>query len=301
MQAAKLVFYFDDPLEFLNSYLQEKRKTQTRFSLRAWARQLGYENPSLLFQVLKGERKLKMDLALRIATNLNLTGKSLRYFELLVLHRASQSPTERYVFETMLATLRPAKLREVNKISLDLYTATSDWYHWAIYAMTSLDDFSAEPAWIQKRLGADTDRKTIKLALERLIRLGFLAEQGDGTYRAVAMNDVAVLRERALPAEALKQYHTQMIDKAKLAVEVQAGEERAMKATTLVLSEADVERAQEILAEAHRKVRRLARSSSGSEVYQLNSQLFRLTNQKRKAAVADETASELESPAPVLE
>jgi hypothetical protein len=68
MHSSHAVFHFEDPIAFLNAQLREKQKRDPKFSLRAWSRLMGYENPSLVFHVLKGERRLKMDLALKMAS-----------------------------------------------------------------------------------------------------------------------------------------------------------------------------------------------------------------------------------------
>lgn len=155
MQTGQMIFFYEDPIVFLNSHFREKQKRNPKFSLRAWARQMGYQNPSLLFQVLKGERRLKMDLALKLAANLQLKGKALRYFELIVLARTCQSDTERRVFESMLAKLRPKKFPPLNNLSLDIFAAAADWYHWVILGATELKDFNPDPAWLQERLEGD--------------------------------------------------------------------------------------------------------------------------------------------------
>jgi len=283
MNAAKRVFYFDDPIEYLNAQFQERQKANPRFSLRAWARQMGYQNPSLLFQVLRGERRLKMDLALKIAGTLQLKGKALRYFEIMVLKRACQSEAERRVFDNMLTKLRPKKLRAINNFSLDVFSADSEWYHWAILTMTELDDFQAEPAWIQKRLGADVDKKTIKRAFERLLRLGLLIKQDDGTYKK-ADTDNPMLMPNNIPIEAVRQYHSQMIEKAKAAIEQQSMKERRLRGTTVAFRESDLPLVEHIIAEAHRQIMELSASSVGEDVYQLNSQFFRLTSKKKDPA-----------------
>lgn len=279
MQASELIYHYEDPIEFLNAQLRERQKRNPRFSLRAWATQLGYRNPSLLFQVLRRERRLKMELALKIAHNLQLTGKALRYFELAVLSCGSQNQTEKKVLESSMAKLRPKSVQPLRGLSLELFSAVSEWYHWAILSLTELRDFKPDAAWIQDKLGPDLDKKTIQRAVDRLTTLGLLVLQPDGRY--VRMDhESSILMENSIPSAAIRQYHTQMVDKSRAAIEGQTVEERTLRATTMTFDKKDLPMVEEILADAHRQIAEFAAQREGDELYQLNSQFFRLTQKK---------------------
>lgn len=284
MQNEQLIFNFEDPIAFLNTHFQERQKKNPKFSLRAWARQMGYQNPSLLFQVLRGERRLKMDLAQKIAANLQLKGKALRYFELIVLNRSCQTETEKRMFESMLAKLRPKDFRPVTNLTLEMFTAASEWYHWAIMSMTELADFQPDVAWIQERLDADLDKRTIKAAVDRLFRLGLLVETPEGKWAIATEEDNPLFLTNEIPSEAIRRYHAQVIERARAAVDTQTVEERQLRASTLSFRKQDLPRVAEILAEAHRQVLELAAKPDGEEVYQFNSQFFRLTRKKVERA-----------------
>jgi uncharacterized protein (TIGR02147 family) len=279
-----MIFYYEDPIAFLNSHFRERQKRNPKFSLRAWARQMGYQNPSLLFQVLKGERRLKMDLALKLAANLQLKGKALRYFELIVLARTCQTDTERRVFESMLAKLRPKKFQTLNVLTLDMFTAAAEWYHWAILAMTELADFNPDPAWIQERLDGELDKRTIKAAWDRLLRVGLMVQREDGRYELATDEDNPIFMQNEIPSEAIRQFHLQMIEKAKLAVTQQTIEERILRSTTISFKRENLPQVHEIINEAHKQLLELASKPDGEEVYQLNSQFFRLTKKKVERA-----------------
>jgi len=270
------VFAFEDPIDYLNYEFRERQKRNSRFSLRAWARQVGYANPSLLSDVLKKERRLKIELAEKLATNLKLKGKARRYFEISVLYRTSQSDTERAVYGKMLKGLKPAHLAETNEFSLDIFSLAADWYHWAILVATELKDFQSDQAYLQQRLGLD--RKTVRAALERLLRLGLLTRDEKGNY-ASASQQPAFMRN-SLPAESVRVYHETLIEKARSAVREQSPNERYLRGTTLSLKKADYEKACEIVRNAHRELLALGAKGDGDELYQLNCQLFRLSRKQ---------------------
>jgi uncharacterized protein (TIGR02147 family) len=278
MQTGQMIFYFEDPIAFLNSQLRERQKRNPKFSLRAWARQLGYENPSLLFQVLKGERRLKMDLAIKIAANLKLKGKALRYFELIVLNSTCTTENERRVFEQMMAKIRPKSVQTLDDLSVEIFSAISDWYHSAIPVLTTLVDFEPNINWIQERLGGEIDKKTVKAAIDRLVKLGLLVQHEDGGLARAGDNPRFVHTD--VPSEAIRQHHKQMIEKAFTAVDRQTRDERHNMGATLSLKIADLPQAIEIISDAHRQIMALAAVNDGEEVYQFNTQLFRLSKKK---------------------
>ena len=277
MQSTQMIFYFEDPIAFLNSHFREKQKKNPKFSLRAWARQMGYQNPSLLFQVLRGERRLKMDLAMKLATNMQLKGKALRYFELIVLNRTCQTEAEKRVYEAMLTKMRPKKFQELHHLSAEMFLAASDWYHWAILAMVVLPDFEPDVEWMHRRLEGDVDKRTLKAAWERLLRLRLVSQGPDGKYRRGDHENNILFIASQVPSAAIRQYHSQMIEKARAAVETQTVEERLLWGATMPIRKENLPKVAEILAEAHKQVMELEAPENGEEVYQLNSQFFRLT------------------------
>lgn len=225
-----------------------------------------------------------MDLALRIAANLKLKGKELRYFELIVMHQASRNSEEKKIYEGLLLKSRPSRYQTFNALNLDIFAAIADWYHWAILSLTKVPDFQADPDWLRERLGPDVDKKTIREALDRLLKLGILVRHPDGRYEQQDLEGSPYLVDNQIPSAAIRQYHSQMIAKAQEAVEKQSMSERQLRGTTLAFRKEDMPLVAEIIAEAHRQVSALAARSGADEVYQFNTQFFRLTKKKPERA-----------------
>jgi uncharacterized protein (TIGR02147 family) len=221
-----------------------------------------------------------MGLAQKIAHSLDLKGRALSYFEMIVINGSSKSEVERRVFEEMLNKLRPKKFRKTTDVSMEVFTATADWYHWAIYALVDLPDFQNDVNWIQQRLGNEIDKKTIRSAIERMLRLGLLIQSDEGRLTNVDPDGTPLELDLGVPSSAVRQYHAQMIERAKASIEQQSMEERQLSATTLAFNPASLSKVAEIIAEAHRQIAGLADQAPAEEVYQFNTQFFRLTNRK---------------------
>ena len=221
-----------------------------------------------------------MDLAQKLALSLKLKGRALSYFEMIVINGTSQSEVERRVFEEMLNKLRPKKFQKSTDLSLEVFSAVADWYHWAIYALVELPDFNSDVGWIQERLDNEVDKKTIRSAIERMVRLGMLRQTEDGKLLSLEPGGMLFSVDLKIPSSAIRQYHTQMIEKAKASVEQQTVDERHLAATTVSFNKTNLPKVAEIITEAHRKILELANDLPADEVYQFNSQFFRLTSRK---------------------
>jgi uncharacterized protein (TIGR02147 family) len=273
------VFAFEDPVEYLHHELRERQKRDTRFSLRSWSRQLGYENPSYLSHVLNRKRRLKPELAALLAENLALRGRSRKYFDLIVLGQsAPRTEKESATLRGLVKAVRPRRYAKVNQLSLETFSLVSDWYHWAILEMTGLGgDLTVDSA--HRRLGGRVDRKTVRSAIERLLRAKLLRRDETGRLRR-ATPDVNETHA-PVPPEAVIAYHRQMGLLAVEAVSNQPRSERDFYGTTLSFRRENFRRAQQILEEAHKKVLTLVEHERGEEIYQLNTQFFRLSGPRR--------------------
>ncbi|MGZ3650785.1 MAG: TIGR02147 family protein [Bdellovibrionota bacterium] len=280
MEHLDRVYAFDDPVEYLNFELRERQKRNPRFSLREWSRQVGYKNPSYLSHVLARKRRLKPEFAGKLAGDLALQGKPLKYFELLVLKQHGRSEPERETYGRLLAAARPRRFEKVNLLSLETFSLVSDWYHWAILEMVELKDADLSPRAVHRRLREKVPIRTVRAAIERLLRAGLLARDGEGGYRRGVSG---VNKTHApLPVAAVNAYHRQMGTLAVEAITSQPLGDRDFYGTTLAFRKENYQKARDIAQEAHRRLLQLAENGTGEEIYQFNTQLFRLTASGRK-------------------
>lgn len=276
------VFSFDDPVDFLNFELRERKKRNSSYSLRAWSRQVGYKNPSYLSHVLSRKRRLKPDFAGKLATDLSLKGRSLKYFELLVMNENARTEGEQETYKRLLTAARPKRLAPAHQVTLETFSLVADWYHWAILEMTDLESFDSDPRAIQAQLSGKVDLTTVKQAIERLLRSGLLVRDEAGRLKRASKESNETDTRAPTPPEAVAAYHRQMISLGLKSVGEQAVEERTLYGSTLSFRAENMEKVQEILKEAHRQVLRYAEHGKGEEVYQLNTQFFRLAGKPKK-------------------
>lgn len=267
------VYRFHDSIDYLLFELEKKKTRNPKFSLRAWSNQLEYKNPAFLSQILSRKRKLKLDLAKRISKNLEHATSEAKYFETLVLMENVKTIEERSLVQDLLISLRTSSKAPSVPVSLDVFKFVSDWYHMAILEILNLKKFDGSQEFIERTLEKDLSQSQVNLAIERLTRLELIYKKKGKFYRS---KDSALLLDVYIPSEAIRSFHTQMIQKALHSVENQNIEQRDLRASTLCFGEGEYVKAKELIAELHGKLTQLSRDHDGETIYQMNTQIFEL-------------------------
>lgn len=267
------VYEYADPREFLAAALAEKQRRHPGFSIRAWARQCGLRAPSLLSAILRGERTLRPNVGAQLARTLELTDEEAKYFNLIVLIGSARTTAEKEAYLRLLKALRP----ETTFLDLDVerFRLVADWYHFAVLEMIDLKDFRTDPEYLSRRLGGKVSAFLISGALERLERMGLITRERKNWRKGTMQGNRKV--GDALPSQAIRQHHLQMIEKAKAAITDLPMETRDIRGTTIAIRREDYAKATEILRECHQRLQKLA-ADDADEVYRLNTQLFPLTH-----------------------
>lgn len=257
---------------YLRSVLASRVTGNPRYSLRAMARSFGMA-PSLLSEVIgRGTKNLSLERADGVADKLGLIGAEKEYFLLLLQYETAKSPVRRRETLERMRALNPE--RNVADLSLDRFTAISEWYHVPILAMTDLHRADLSPPAIARKLGISP--LEARAAMERLERLELVEKAADGRYRR---RHASSLFESASAHEGLRRFHEQMLGRAGAALRTQSPSEKLVGTETFALDP-------EQLPEARRRTRRFLdemvrlfdQGKKRSEVYHLGVQLFRITD-----------------------
>jgi uncharacterized protein (TIGR02147 family) len=157
---------------------------------------------------------------------LDLTETETHYFCLLVQLSHEKDPEFREELQRRLKALNPN--RHSHDLTVDLFKAISDWYHYAILELTYFPNFKPDPGYISKKLGIS--KLEAEVAIERLKRLELIEQDPHGRYKK---SHGYFLAESKLPNNALKLFHKQILEKAIESIHSQPPKER-MSATDVV-------------------------------------------------------------------
>jgi uncharacterized protein (TIGR02147 family) len=270
-----MIFEHTNYRSFLKTIISDKKKKNPSYSMNALALQVGL-GQSALSQVLAGKKNLSMESANRIANKLALTEVESEYFKVIIQIEVTKDFELKKSLLARAQSLNP--IQEVRELSVDFFSTIADWYHLAIKNMIGLEGFTFTSAAIAKRLGIS--KLDAEVAIERLIRLEMieLDPKNPNNYRVV--KNYTITRS-AIPNDALRKFHRQMLEKAIDSLTTQSPQEKIVGSETFAFSPELLPAANVILEDCFRKMTDLAKKSKNqTEVYHLGLQFFNLTKNK---------------------
>lgn len=267
------LFTYLDHRAWLGDWFAWKQSTNARYSHRAFARAAGLSNPSLLHLVVKGERNITPRTLPGFVRALKLAGDQARHFELLVSLDRARSPDERNaIFDRIRAT---RGFRAANELQAASFDYLSDWTLPAIRELAGAPHFRHDPTWIAEQLQPRVTEARARRSLELLERLGMVIPDAEG---GATQQDVAIVTAHEVWGLAVFNYHRQMLDRAREALETVDAAERHYGAVTVRVPATRIEALKEEVAAFQERVLALCdEDEDGDVVMQLNLQLFPLT------------------------
>lgn len=239
---------------WLHEELSARKQNNPSYSLRAFSRSLGLSSATLS-QIMTGSRPMSLKMASRIAESCGL------------------SPDER---KTFLAGLLPsaalhAKQKQLSAyevLDVDAFHVISDWFHYAILGLCHFKENRASALWISKKLGITQPQA--RAAFERLRRLGLLrleAKQFRQTTRPL-------VTPPGISSGAVRSFHSQMLDKARVALESLPPSKRYFSNLTLAADPRAMSEVSQMIDEFVAAVNEKASKQQKKQVFSLAIQWF---------------------------
>lgn len=256
--------------DLLDREFQLRQSRNRSYSKRAFARDLGISS-GRLSEVMLGRDGLTLKTALKISEKLGFSNFETDTFCDLVLKECARSESSRKKAEMRL------KYSQEKDSLLDLasFAIISDWHHFAILELTLADNAPQSVEKIAERLSLSLEKT--ELAIKRLIQLKLLKRKRNG-FEAVENN---TLTGTGIPSRAVRQFHYQILEKAKASIEAQNVEKRDLTAEMLLIDKDKLPEAKKALAEFRKSFcRKMGQvCTEKNELYMLSTQLFSLEAQ----------------------
>ncbi len=257
----------------LNAKLIERIERNPKYSLRAFARQLGIES-SALSQILSGRRSLSEKLASELFDQLDLSpSEQEEFLDSLAEAKVAQgfkriAPETKKRLARLRSEVRSPKSRE---LSMELFRVIADWYHYAILELTNIPSFENRPEWIATRLGISVPEAIG--AIERLKELELLQEV-DGRLKKT--NTYVDTSNRNITGPALKRRQRQITEKSLHSLETDSITIRNHSARTVAIDPSKIFEAKERIEKFMIELTDFLGSTNPKNVYELSVQLFPL-------------------------
>ncbi len=237
--------------ELILSELNERKRSNPSYSLRAFARDLEL-SPGFLSSLINGQKKPTLKSAKELIKKLALSQRDAKLFI------ASISGIE----------YKPSETEQRQLISDDEFKLISEWYHLAILSLTKVKGAKSTPDWFAKRLGINVS--LVKEGLQRLERLNFLVNE-NGRWKQIGRG---IRTSTDVPSEAIRHYHRQNLDMAKMKLNITPVDRRDFSSITFAGDSDKLKIAKELIRELRAKISDLMETKNATEVYTLAVQLF---------------------------
>jgi uncharacterized protein (TIGR02147 family) len=263
----------NDYRSYLKAVFKGRSQTNPRYSLRAFARDLGI-SAGRLSLVLNNKQGLSVGRAKDIAEKLSLSGKALEAFCLLVEQADSRSKIQRNEAQKKLDNV---DLFQYKVLPDDAFRMVSDWYHYALHRLLQMKITPSDTRYLAKRLGISEEE--VSAAIERMKRLGLLNDV-KGRLKAVVTR---LTTTNNVPSIAIRRYTKQLINKALVAIDKQGVEERDISTITLAINDKNIDQFRDLIKKFRRSMDQAATAESmlsaspPNELYCLSIQFFRLS------------------------
>lgn len=258
--------------EYLKEAL-EKKEGILFPSVRSFAIRAGI-SVSHLSRVLSGKKDLSEEMALKVASELQMTELEKTHFLDLVSLEKADVHTRQLLTQRIRS--RDATVRR--KIDPEVFKVISDWHYFPIVELTRTKGFRADPQWIARKLGISSTEAQV--ALQRLQAVGILSVNQDGRIFVAGQLDVETSDDIAL--EAIQKHHEQMSQKAIAALGHEDVKEREFQSMQIAFRDEDMHKAKLLIREFVDKFESEFKPLPGENVYQMNVQFFNLTSNSKK-------------------
>jgi uncharacterized protein (TIGR02147 family) len=265
------VFRYRDYREFLAAFYAQGKASG--LSYRGFARNAGLGAPNYLKLVIEGKRNLSEEMAGRFARACRLNEESTEYFKLLVAFSHATEDGERNALHERLG--RFARFRSAQPLELAQKDYHSSWYIPALRELVTCPGFVEDPAWIAAQLEPNISEREAAHALDVLQRLGLLERDESGKLVQATR---AVTTGQQASGLHIRNYHSELMQRAVHAMHHLSAEERYISALTLSASAATFDEVRRrVLAFRQELIALCDADPAPARVLQLNLQLFPLS------------------------
>lgn len=266
------LIHYSDYRQYLADYHRWRKQDDARFSLRRFAKEIGFSSHTLLRYILEGQRNLSKRTLVKVSLALGLSGPRADFFENLVFFNQAGSLQEKdHFYQKLLAA---DKTRGMMKMEARQFEALKTWYHIAIRELLNLGAFKPNPEWIARTLLPSIETREARDSLKLLLESGLIRRTANG-YCAV--NDAIRTDDETMPLF-VRNYHLEMLELAKRSLDSVPPEQRDISSVCMTIREADFPKLKKQIQLMRKELRVFAAEGKQAErVVQVNIQLFPLS------------------------
>lgn len=272
------VYDYTDYQSFLSSYFEQRKETDSNWSLSIWASELGLSSRSTLAMILNGQRHPGPSLIRTFIKFFKLSKNEAEYFQYLVLmQKNAKDPGAKANLMEAAAAIHPERAFHI--LDHKTFSSISHWYYGAIREMTRLVDFKEDPSWIAKCLNFRVTIPQIQRAISDMLALGLLHRDDSGR---LIQSEKNITSTDEVASEALKRFHEQCLANTTSAVRSIPVSERYLSGTILTINSKHLSKAKEFVRQFEEEFVRRFEQDQGDITIQLGTNIIPLTKTSKQ-------------------
>lgn len=270
--------------QYLGDFYQYKRKS-SKGSLRAYnyavfSAAANIKSPNYLKMIIEGKRNLSDEMVGKFGKALGFLKEQTEEFRLLVQFTQATDPAERNMYLKKLSEHRVAVKLKSGEIDRKVWEKVPNWVTWIIYAMIDQDGVSFDTLALKKLLRGKASEDEIESALATLLSTGELRR--DESTGELKKNRSLIESPEEIPVALVRKLQSQLMYLGLESLYQDQPMDREFGTLTLSLTKSEFEEIKFKLRQMRKALHKdnsIARlKEKGERVYQLNLQLFPVTN-----------------------
>lgn len=278
---------YTDFRQYLRSFYEYKKKTLSTavrpYSYAAFSAAADIKSPNYLKLIIEGQRNLSMDMVRKFARALGLQKDEAEEFRALVLYGQTRDPLERNRYLKALSELRVKRKIRQGEINTDTWDKVPDWVSWVLYTLVDQSGVDFNPSQLRRVMRDRVTAEEVKRALGLLLESGELKREEDGT---ISKGRELINGYENIPVAMVRKIQAELIYLGLESLFQDDPTEREFGALTLALTDAEFEQIKFELRQLRKRFFKdisIERGQSkGERVYQLNIQLFPVSDKVSK-------------------
>ncbi len=270
--------------QFLADFYKFKRQA-SKGALRAYnyavfSAAANIKSPNYLKMIIEGKRNLSDDMITKFGKALGFNKEQTEEFRLLVQFTQATDPADRNMFLKKLSEHRVGVKLKSGEIDRKSFEKVPNWVAWIIYAMVDQDGVSFDTASLKKLLRGKASEDEIETSLNSMISSGDL-RRDEATGELKKARNLTESPED-IPVALVRKLQSQLMYLGLESLYQDQPQDREFGTLTMSLTKAEFEEIKFKLRQMRKAINKdnsIARmKTKGERVYQLNIQLFPVTN-----------------------
>ncbi len=281
-----LADYMDYRLFLADFYHAKKALTRTAirpYSYALFSAAADIKSPNYLKMIIEGKRNLSLDMVSKFAKACSFNKAQTDEFRLLVVFNQSEDPADRNYALKQLSEYRVEQKLKLGTLDRRVFEKVPNWIGWIIYALVDQEGVSFEVSQLKDLLRGKAAENEITEALANLLKSGELVL--DETTQKISKGKPTDAPDE-IPAALVRKLQMQLMYLGLESLYQDDATEREFGSLTMSLTKREFEdikfKLRQMRKALHKENAIARMSSKGERVYQMNLQLFPVSNPTRK-------------------